>query len=255
MKSIEVTLKLLEALAAEEAGISVLDIARKISFSKSTTHRALQVLEKEKFAERDPLSDRYRRGPRMLDLAFYFISNFDLRSLAHPILQDIVAQVNETASACIYTQEHLFFIDMVECSHPIRYINPMGRRPYMHAGAAGKVILAYLPDERINQIIARGLPAFTKNTITDAARLKTELTKIKNNGYAFSNSEFAEGGVAFAAPILDSGSNVTGCINIVVPVDRFNDEKKERLINIVKKGSREVSQILAKSSYINTVPA
>jgi DNA-binding IclR family transcriptional regulator len=255
MKSIEVTLKLLEALAAEKSGVSVLDIARKISFSKSTTHRALQVLENEKFAEKDPLSGRYRSGPRMLDLAFHFISNFDLRSLAHPILQEIVRQVNETAYLCVYTQEHLFFVDMVECTHPVRYINPMGRRRYMHAGAAGKSILAFLPSYRIDQIIAGGLPKFTQNTITEGERLKSELKRIRNNGHAFSNSEFAEGGVAFAAPIIDLGSNVIGCINMVIPVDRFNEGKREAFIEIVKEGARKVSHRLTQSNTINEVTA
>jgi DNA-binding IclR family transcriptional regulator len=255
LKSIEVTLKLLDALASEESGISVLDIARKISFSKSTTHRALQILEKEKFAEKDLLTSRYRRGPKMLDLAFNFISNFDIRNLAHPILQEIVNQVNETVYLCIYTQNHLFFIDMVECSHPIRYINPMGRRPYMHAGAAGKAVLAHLPPERIDQIIAKGLPAFTPNTITDPERLKDELKKIRADGYAYSNSEFIKGGVAIAAPITDADSIVIGCVNLIIPLDRFDEAKKEFFINLVKDSTRKISELLAKSHIANPVSA
>ena len=167
MKSIEVTLKLLEALAREESGISVLDIARKISFSKSTTHRALQILEKEKFAEKVPLTERYRHGPRMLELAFNFISKFDLRNFARPILQNIVDQVNETVFLCVCSQSELLFVDVIECAHPVRYINPLGKRSFLHAGAPGKVILAYLPDEEVDRIIANGLPAFTPKTITD----------------------------------------------------------------------------------------
>ncbi|KKK84235.1 hypothetical protein LCGC14_2785400 [marine sediment metagenome] len=184
------------------------------------------IVESENYAEKDPLSGHYRRGPKIIDLALRFISNFNLLNLAHPILQNIVDQVNETTYLCFYTQQHLFFIDMVECAHAIRFINPLGQRPYMHAGAAGKIILAHLSANRLNQIISRGLPAFTPNTITDAEELKSELKKIRKEGCAFSSSEFAEGSVAFAGPILDSENTVIGCINIVIPVDRFNEEKK-----------------------------
>lgn len=123
----------------------------------------------------------------------------------------------------------------------------------MHAGAAGKIILACLSTNRLNQIVSRGLPAFTPNTITDAEELKSELKKIRKQGYAFSNSEFAEGGVAFAGPILDSENTVIGCINIVIPADRFNEGKKDQFKNIVRDGAAKVSQLLAKSRVVNPV--
>ena len=123
----------------------------------------------------------------------------------------------------------------------------------MHAGAAGKIILAYLSADRLNQVVSSGLPAFTTNTIIDLEELKSELKKIKKEGYAFSNSEFAEGGVAFAGPILDSENTVIGCITIVIPADRFNEEKKNQFKNLVRDGAAKVSQLLAKSRFVNPV--
>ena len=251
MKSIRVTLKLLEALAEENSGLSVLEIARKLSFSKSTTHRTLQILEQEGFAEQDPTDQRYRRGPRMFNLAFNLSASFDLRNLAHPILKRIVEQVNETVYLCVYSQKLLVFLDQVQCSHPVQYINPIGRRQGMHAGAAGKVILAHLPQGIANQILSGRLPRFTPTTITDPRHLRKELKQIKEQGYAISFGEFAAGGVGMAAVILDSRSVAVGCINMVIPEDRFRKKKLRVYINLVRHGAGELSERLMKSKIVN----
>jgi DNA-binding IclR family transcriptional regulator len=244
MKSIEVTLRLLKTLAESEDGVSVLDIARKISFSKSSTHRALQVLEREKYAVQDPTTNRYKCGPALFNIAFNFLTNFNLRQLARPILRNIVDGVNENVYLCVYIDKTLYFIEKVESNHPIRYVNPMGKRQFLHAAAPGKVIMAHLPAEQIEEMIARGLPRYTPNTITDPEQLLRELKTIKKQGYAFSSGEFATGGNAIAVPLLNPGGHAIGCINMVIPEERYDRDRLEHYVSLLNQGTEALQNLI-----------
>lgn len=244
MKSIEVTLSLLKTLTESENGVSVLDIARKISFSKSSTHRALQVLEREKFAIKDPTTNRYKCGPALFNIAFNFLTNFNLRQLAQPILSNIVDDINENVYLCVYIDKTLYFIEKAESDHPIRYVNPMGKRQFLHAAAPGKVVMAHLPAEQIEKLIGRGLPRFTPNTITDPEKLRRELNTIKKQGYATSFSEFATGGNAIAVPLLNPSGYPIGCIDIVIPEERYDKDKLEHYVSLLNQGIEALQNLL-----------
>ena len=246
MKSIDVTLRLLEALAESKYGLSVNDIARKISFGKSTTHRALQALEKEKYAIKDPLTNRYKSGPAILNIAFNYIADFKLRKLARPILRRIVDAINENVYLCVFVNETLYFVDRVESNYPVRYVNPMGKRQFLHAGAPGKAILAYLPPDHIESIIAKGLPKYTDHTITDPGKLRQELIDIRKLGYAVSASEFSVGGNAIAVPFFNSNRFPIGCIDLVIPKERYKQKDIERHVALLKEGVRELQEISQK---------
>ena len=240
MKSIKVTLGLLKTLVDDQEEVSVHDISRKIGFSKSTTHRALQALEEEGFAVKNPESKHYKYGPQLLDLAFNFIIHFNLRNIAQVFLRRLADEVNENIYLCVYSDHSLYFIDMFESTHPIRYVNPMGRRRYLHAGAAGKVVLAYLPMVEREKFLQAGLPRFTPNTITKPESLRYDLDRIMKQGYAFSEGEFSPGGVAIAVPILDLEAYPVGCVNIVIPENRFEMQGKERLIKLLQKAAKTI---------------
>ena len=244
MKSIEVTLSLLKTLAESEDGVSVLDIARKISFSKSSTHRALQVLEREKFAIKDPTTNRYKCGPALFNIAFNFLANFNLRQLARPVLRNIVDGINENVYLCVYIDKILYFIEKVESDHPIRYVNPMGKRQFLHAAAPGKVIMAHLPAEQIEDMIARGLPQYTPNTITDPEQLRRELKTIKKQGYATSFGEFATGGNAIAVPLLNPSRHPIGCIDMVIPEERYDRDRLEEYVSLLNQGTEALQNLI-----------
>lgn len=246
MKSIEVTLRLLEALVESKYGLSVNDIARKVSFGKSTTHRALQALAREQYAIQDPITNRYKPGPAILNIAFNYISDFKLRRLARPILRRIVDAINENVYLCVFVNETLYFVDRIESNHPIRYVNPMGKRQFLHAGAPGKAILAYLPHDHIESVIAKGLPKYTDYTITDPEKLRQELINIRKLGYATSASEFAVGGNAIAVPFFNSNGLPIGCIDLVIPKERYEQNDIGRYVALLKEGVRELQEISQK---------
>lgn len=97
---------------------------------------------------------------------------------------------------------------------------------YLHSTASGKAILAYLPEERVEEIIKqRGMPQLTQNTLTDREQLIADFENIRSNGYAINEEEEISGIMAVGVPILKKDNTVMAALSISAPTNRMTEEK------------------------------
>lgn len=95
----------------------------------------------------------------------------------------------------------------------------------MHTAAPGKAILAFLPPDRIDEIINRhGLKRRTKNTITNRDALDEELQWIQEHHYALDDEERLTGMRSVAASVIDRNERVRGSLAIYGPTNRLDNE-------------------------------
>jgi DNA-binding IclR family transcriptional regulator len=138
----------------------------------------------------------------------------------------------------------------MESAQNVRIVARIGRRLPLYAGSAGKLLLAFLPDKRQEEILARTkFQPFTNKTITDIKILKNELKTIRKQGYAFSDGEWVEDAAGIAAPIFDMKSDIVGALTISGPSFRFTSEKITLHKNSILKAAEHISRDLG---YIGT---
>ncbi len=93
----------------------------------------------------------------------------------------------------------------------------IGTQRAAHAGAAAKVLLAYLPEAEVMEIVReKGLPRLCTNTITDVDELMKELARIRERGYADSLEETDPGAWGVSTPIRDWRGKVIAAIGLLV---------------------------------------
>jgi DNA-binding IclR family transcriptional regulator len=85
-----------------------------------------------------------------------------------------------------------------------------------HAAASGKALLAFSPPCVIDHVIAAGLPAFTRHTITSPDVLRRKLAVIRLTQIATSRNELECGKAAIAMPIFHGGGRVAAAIELAV---------------------------------------
>jgi DNA-binding IclR family transcriptional regulator len=113
---------------------------------------------------------------------------------------------------------------------------PIGEHTHLHWTSLGKAIMAYLPDERLEEIIDNhGLPEGTSSTITDKKELESELESIRTAKFAVDDSERRRGVRGVAVPILDAEQEIVGSVGVAGPQARFSDTYVERLLDILTK--------------------
>ena len=246
IKSLVKTLHLLKLFSPQRNVWTAEDMVSVLGYHKSSVQRILATLEKEGFLSKvTPRRSEYRLGPDILFLGNVAEMSLDLRSVARPLMEDLVHRSRETSYLCVADQGRCLYIDKVECSQPIRIINQVGQRNPMHCTGVGKALMSGMTDEAIDRLIeTQGLRAHTHNTITDRGRLQQEIEDIRRTGIATDNEELDLGVKCVAAPIKDSSGAVVAAISLSGPTQRFTPAAIRRFENDVKETSFAISKAL-----------
>jgi IclR family KDG regulon transcriptional repressor len=246
-------LSILEVLGREGPELTLAELSERLRLPKSTAHRLLGVLEQHRFVERGQRGGRYRLGLRLFELGSKVIASLDLRERARRHLERLMLETGETSHLCVLDDGGVLYLDKVEASRTVRVPSIVGQRYPVHCGAAGKTLLAFLQDDELDNLIkARGLKAYTSNTITTPARLKSELQLIRERGYAVDNEEFEEGLRCIGAPVRDHSNKVVAAISIAGPTFRITADKIPALARSVVAVAKELS---AELGYQELQPA
>jgi DNA-binding IclR family transcriptional regulator len=139
--------------------------------------------------------------------------------------------------------DEVVYIEHEDGKDPLRLHLQIGSRGPVYCTAAGKSILAFLPEKEREEILSHcqfGL--LTSKTITDRTKFANELERVRKNGFSLTNEEFLEGIRAVGAPIFNMEGKVIGAITIVVPTFRLRYKDFPLFGQRVKKAALEISQ-------------
>ena len=220
-QSLERGLAILSSFNARRSLIGVSELSRGLDLSRSTAHRYVTTLAKLGYLQQDPDSKRYRLGPKVLDLGFSALNSMDLLEISAPHLRQLSDETQHTVNLAILDDTDVVYIERCRTTRPgqqeIDLNLHVGARLPAYCTAMGKAILAFLPEERVAQIVERIVfEPRGPNTITDPAAFRKELDKIRASGIAVNNEELAYGLRSIAAPIHSYSGEVLAALNLAI---------------------------------------
>lgn len=243
---------ILDCFSQERTDLGVREVARLTGLTTSTTGRLLLEMKERGILHQHPDAKTYSMGIRLLNWSGVFLATLDIRAVAMPVMTDLQRLSRETISLYVLDGADRVCVERLESPQNVRIVARLGMRLPLYAGSAGKVILAYLPADRQEQILGPAtLQPFTRHTITDPAALRIELAKIRDLGYAFSHGEWIEDASGVAAPIFGPDREVTGALTISGPTQRFTSEVIARYGREVVSAANEISR---QSGYPTSTP-
>jgi DNA-binding IclR family transcriptional regulator len=199
------------------------------------------VLERHRMVERTT-SGKFRLGLRLFDFGNRAIEQYDLRDRAQPHLRRLVAETEETAHLCILEGTHIIYIDKIEPSRSVRMITRIGASNPVYCTSVGKAILAFLPEEKIAEIVRKTrFERFTHRTIATPEALRTEIEKTRRRGYAVDDEELEEGLRCIAVPLLDAQRLPVAAVSISGPSFRVTAQKLPAIANHLLQCVRGIS--------------
>jgi len=242
VKTVDRMVSVLECFSLERPTWSLSEISDHLGIPKSTLHRFLASLESHGILRRDPEDKRWRLGYRLVTWGELAAESTGLRHISLPIMHDLMEQTGETIVLTVYQDQEVVCIEKVETSHPVRLTLDIGTHHPPHAGASSKILMAYLPQEKVQAIIDnQGLPKVCSNTITDPDDLMAELAKIREQGYAESFEETDPGAWGVATPIYGQNNDVVAAVGVVGPSLRFKDELAQRYVALCRDAAQQIS--------------
>jgi DNA-binding IclR family transcriptional regulator len=251
-QSVRRAIALLKVFSDERPDWGLTDIAREARLNKTTAYRLLTALEAEGMVVRSLEGEGWRLGAGAIAIGALALRANDLVTVARPELQALVRETGETATLEVLVGNEILILDGAEGPSLVGASTEIGTRWPAHATSTGKVLLA---DRRARRKVARGrngaprgarrrLRGFTPRTITDPARLESELTRAIDRGWATAVEELEEGYVAVGAPVRDHDGRAVAAISVGGPAARLTKARIPELARHVVRAADRISRHL-----------
>jgi IclR family pca regulon transcriptional regulator len=167
-------------------------------------------------------SRKYRLGLRVTDLGMSALNSTGLREHARPHLEELRQRTSYTASLGVLDGIEVLYVDRARSfrrgQNEVDLGLQAGSRVPAYCTAMGKMLLAHLPEPQLRDTLAEmKLTKQGPKTITSKKKLKDELEKVREAGFAVDDEELAAGLYAIAAPVRNEARDVVAAVNLSAP--------------------------------------
>jgi len=241
VRAVERALQILGCFDDEHPERGISDIAQAVGLHKATAHRIVTTLVNYGFLERLADEQKYKLGLELPNLGSKVLRHMDLRREAHMYMKQLVEEWDETCDLSLFDQGKIFYIEVIRGNRALTISAAVGQRLSAHATASGKLFLAYLPANELDAILSKPLDVHTEKTITSPDKLRVQLEKIRNQGYAVDCEEYEPGVCAVATPIFNRGGQVIAALGCPSPITRMTPERISEIAEAYKKAAKAIS--------------
>lgn len=245
--ALEKALDILEYIAQRGTYVTVKEVSNGLGIPLATAYRTIKYLWSRKYLQtKSEAGGEYYLGPQLLYLAHLITKQFDLISIAKPVMNELAAKSGQTAQLGVLQDFGVVYIEQALPAKPVNIIAALRTVIPVNVSASGKVLVAHLPAGEQDFFLKNAhLPPQTENSIVDIDEFKQELQKVKEQGYALDHEEYARGIGCAAAPIQDCTGQTIAAIGITGPIVDYIDARKlEHLVQLVKRAAAKISQEL-----------
>lgn len=235
-------LNLLERLAATPDGLALSELAEAVELAPSTTHRLLQALQSQGFIAQSTELGVWKIDVKTFRIGNSFLEARDFVATSRPFLRRLTAETGETANLGIRDGTTAVFLAQSESPQMMRMITRIGSRAPLHASGVGKALMAWLPDDEFERVLAeRGLARVTTNTLQTASTLRANMAEVRQQGYACDREEHAIGLHCVAACLHDEHGTPLAAISVSGPVARIPEARLLELGELVRDTAAEIT--------------
>jgi IclR family transcriptional regulator, pca regulon regulatory protein len=227
VQSLERGLAVICAFDKDHAELTLSEVASATGVTRATARRFLLTLARLGYVRSD--GRFFSLTPRVLELGYAYLSSLSLPEVAEPHLEALVAEVNESSSVSVLDGDDVVYIARVPVSRIMTVTISVGTRFPAYATSMGRVLLAGLTDADLDAYLAKvHIERLTPRTVSNVTALRTELARVRTQGFALVDQELEEGLRAVAAPIRDRAGKVVASLNISAHASRTSLESMRR---------------------------
>ena len=220
-------LAVIRAVDAVRPELTLSEVAAATGVTRAAARRFLLTLAELGYVRSD--GRYFSLTARVLELGYAYLSSLSLPEVAEPHLEALVAEVNESSSISVLDGADVVYVARVPVSRIMAVAISVGTRFPAYATSMGRVLLAGLPEEELEKYLAEvRLDRLTARTVESVAALRTELARVRSQGWSLVNQELEEGLRAVAAPVRDGDGRCVAAVNVSAHASRTSLEAMRR---------------------------
>ncbi len=250
------SLYLLELFGEVGTSLNVKEICQRSSLPESTVYRYIKTLCQRDYLEYDSAAQKYRLGVSLIKLGNIAMRQLEIHRCCYPIMEDLAKKTGETVTLTVRRGNSAIVIEVVDSGRSgIKLAMNRGDNLPLYLCAITRPLVAFLPEVEIHFIFDGDRPKlFTNYTLTDLVKIRSELQKVKRQGYSYSVQQLTIGAAGLGAPIRDFSEKVVGSLALVGPLASFEKSRIPSLLKSLLEASRECSVKMGFSSPKSSSP-
>ncbi|MGW2345962.1 IclR family transcriptional regulator [Streptomyces sp. NPDC001661] len=228
---------ILESFAPDDQHLSLSEIARRSGLAKGTVHRLAQELLGWGVLERRGVE--YGLGLRLFELGQRVPRQRILRDVARPYMQDLYQATHETIHLSIPDGREVLYLEKVFGHGQVAWPSRVAGRMPLHGPATGKIFLAFGPQTLLEEVLAEPLERLTPYTVSTPSALRSEVSRIREQGHVVEREQARVGHVSVAVPLHGATGPVMAALSITAPLGRA---KEAEYVTLLQNASRRFSR-------------
>lgn len=223
IQSLERGLSVINSFSGENPGQTLSEVAEHTGLTRATARRVLLTLAELGYVDQRGRS--FALTPKVLELGYSFLSSLRVVDVAQPSMERLVDQVRESSSMSVLDGPDIVYVARVPTKRIMTIALALGSRLPAYPTSMGRVLLAGLADEELEEFIERtDLEELTPYTITHRERFRELIHKCREEGFALVDQELEEGVRSIAAPIRNRRGEVIAAMNVSCHASRVDIE-------------------------------
>lgn len=237
-------LRVIRAFGRDHSHMTLADIAKRVKLPRATVRRSLITLETLGYVESD--GRRFALSPKVLALGNSYLSSSPLPRAAQPLLERFAETTRESCWVAILDDDNVLLVAGAKTNRLLSPGLTVGARLPAFCTSIGRVLLAGLPDEKLEAFLTRLTPrAYTARTVTEPGAVRRSILDVQTNGYSFADSEVEPGLCSIAVPIIDMQGQTIASLNATAPSGRVTrTEMVERFLPLLRQIADDLRPIL-----------
>ena len=221
--------QLLQVVVAADEPVGVRELARRTGLSKSTTARMLGILGDLGMVERT------NEGAARPGLGLATLTRHNDRSPAvlrerlRPLTAELARTFGENAAVGIDTPDGFLYLASTRPQSAVQVADPSGATFPFHLVAPGITAMAEWPEERLLRFLSKPLTSATSHSIVDADAIRLRLTRIRRDGFTWTDQELDLDVNGLAVPIRDHAGAAIAVATLYGPAYRLSAEASPEL--------------------------
>ncbi|HEX2175285.1 MAG TPA: IclR family transcriptional regulator [Nocardioidaceae bacterium] len=226
-------LAILGAFDQRHRRLNLTDLAARAGLPAATAHRLVGELVAWGALSRTAAGE-YVVGRRLWDIGLLAPVHTGLRQIASPYLHDLYGATLATVHLAVREDRQALYVDRLSGHASVPVVSTIGSRLPLHATGVGKVLLAHAPADVQAPVLA-DLPRITPYTVSQPARLRRQLDRVRHDDFATTVEEMSLGACSVAVPIR-AGCDVVAALGVVVPSLKRDRAKLVSALQVAARG-------------------
>jgi len=236
-------LEVIRSFDTETPSMTLSAVAEKNHLSRASARRFLLTLQKLGYVSQN--DKKFGLTAKVLELGYSYLATLDFSETITPVMEEVSYQLGESCSALVLDGVDIVYVARIPRRGLIPLNLQIGARLPAYATSGGRILMAALQGPELDGLIEKTnfekLTAYTKGPDD----LRTELQKVRSDGYAIVDQELELGMRALAVPVLDRRGTARFALNSSSHVSSVSMDRVVReYVPIMQRAARKLTDLL-----------